>query len=90
MPPPKLPVGPGRRYCASATYHKEPITYNFPVGGDISVVQKTHEEDNIHGYARVDTTGEIRLRRLPKSSRIGGGKGYASVDINVSHPDIDI
>jgi hypothetical protein len=90
LPSPKLPGGSGRRHCASATYHKEPITYTFPVGVDMSVVQKTHEDDNIHGYARVDTTGEVRLRRLPRNSKYGEGKGYVSVDINVSHPDISI
>jgi hypothetical protein len=90
MPSPKLPGGPGRRYCASATYHKDPITFSFPVGGDLSVVQKTRENDDVHGYTRVDTAGEVRLRRFPKSSKSADGKGYATVVINVSHPDIDV
>lgn len=89
MPPPKL-GGPGRRYCSSATYHKDPILYTFPVGGDLSVVQRTREDDDARGYARVETAGEVRIRRLPKGSKYGDGQGHASVVINVSHPDIQV
>ena len=91
MPFPKLPGSPGRRYCPSATYHKDPITYYFPLGGDVSVVQKTREEhDGNRGYAQIETTGEIRFRRLPKGSKSVDGKGYTTAVINVSHPDIEV
>lgn len=91
MPSPKLPKSPGRRYCTSATYHKDPLTYYFPLGGDISIVQKNREEhDDPRGYAQIETAGEIRLRRLPKGSNSVDGKGYTTGVINVSDPGIEV
>lgn len=87
MPPPKLPGG-GRRYCASATYHKDPISYYFPLDGDVSIVQKTRDDDDARWHSQVETRGEIRLRRFPKNS--AEKKGYATAVINVSHPDINV
>lgn len=70
--------------------HKDPISYYFPLGGDVSVVQKTRDDDHSRGYVQVETTGEIRLRRLPKGSDNQAGKGYATAIINVSDPDINV
>jgi hypothetical protein len=91
MPSPKPPAGPSRSYCPSATYKKDPVAYEFPVGGDFSVVQTTHDNrDYNDGYQEVKTVGEIHLRRLQKGSKVGDGRGYVTVDISVSHPDIQV
>jgi hypothetical protein len=87
MPSPKLPGG-GRRYCASATHHKDPITYYFPIDGDVSVVQKTRDHDYSGRHTQVETRGEIRVRRFPKDS--AEKKGHATAVINVSHHEIEV
>jgi hypothetical protein len=91
MPSPTPPAGPSRSYCPSARYKKDPVAYEFPVGGDFSVVQTTHDgRDYNDGYQEVKTVGEIHLRRLQKGSKVGDGKGYITVDISVSHPEIQV
>lgn len=89
-PLPRVPGGPGRPYCSSATYSKDPIAYTFPLGGDLTVIQRTRDDNDLRGSRRVETMGEIRFRRLQKGSPHGDGKGYTTVEINVSHPDIEV
>src|SRR5258708_2754550 len=92
MPSPERPVGSDRPYCSSATYRKDPVTYEFPIGDSLSIIQTTHNDDyeNIRGYQEVKTVGEIRLRRLPTGSKYGKRKGNTTVEINVSHPNIEV
>lgn len=86
MPP---PVDAGHAYCPSATRRKEPVTYEFPVGADLTVLQTTHDNDDRWASANVKTSGEVHLRRIPKDSE-HGNRAYFTVDVHVSDADLQI
>lgn len=56
----------------------------------INVVQETYDVDGPkYSILSVQTSGEIRLRRLPKGSRYGEN-GLITVDANVSNPSFEV
>jgi hypothetical protein len=63
--------------------------YEFPIGGDLTVLQTTHDNDETRRSARIDTTGEIRLRRLNQSYE-HGNRPHFTVDMHVSDPSLEI
>ncbi|TVY49253.1 hypothetical protein LOCC1_G000798 [Lachnellula occidentalis] len=90
MPPSKdRPVDSGYSYCASATHGRGQVVYEFPVGTDLTVLQTTHDNDEPWGSDSVKTTGEIRLRKIPKDSE-HGNRAFFTVDIHVSDPELEI
>ena len=89
-PPSKdRPADAGYSYCPSATHRREQVVYEFPVGTDLTVLQTTHDNDEPWGSAVVETTGEVRLRRIPKDSE-HGNRAFFTVDVHVSDPDLEI
>jgi len=89
-PPSKdRPLDAGTPYCPSARYRNDPVTYEFPIGADISVLQTTHRDENSHRTVNVNTVGEIRLRRLPKDSK-HGNQAYFTVNVHVSDRGLEV
>jgi hypothetical protein len=76
-------------YCPAARYKKEEVTYEFPIGTDLSVLQTTYGDQTGSRSVHVDTVGEIRLRRIPKDSK-HGNQAYFTVDIHVSDPELEV
>ncbi|TVY24696.1 hypothetical protein LHYA1_G006655 [Lachnellula hyalina] len=90
MPPSRdRPVDSGYSYCPSATHKRDQVIYEFPVGADLTVLQTTHDNDGPWGSNSVKTTGEVRLRRIPKDSE-HGNRAFFTVDIHVSDPQLEI
>ncbi|KAF4625322.1 hypothetical protein G7Y89_g12844 [Cudoniella acicularis] len=86
-PSEERPIDASRSYCSSATIKNDQVVYEFPVGTDLTVLQTTHDNDKSNRVFRVDTKGEIRLRRLPKDSE-HGSRPHFTVDVYVSNPDL--
>jgi hypothetical protein len=68
------------------------VTYEVPLDGDLAVIQTIHVN---HGDAKdgnwmISTAGEIRLKRLPKDSKYGHGKGHLTVNVHVSDPSLQV
>ncbi|TVY86712.1 hypothetical protein LAWI1_G008545 [Lachnellula willkommii] len=90
MPPSKdRPVDSGYSYCLSATHKRDQVVYEFPVGRDLTVLQTTHDNNEPWGSDSVRTTGEVRLRRIPKDSE-HGNRAFFTVDVHVSDPELEI
>lgn len=88
MPPPfDRPVDVDGPYCPAATHKQKLVTYEFPVGTDLAVLQTTHGDtkDGVNVY----TNGEVRLRRLPKESQ-HGNSAYFTLDVHVSDPSLEV
>ncbi|KUJ14797.1 uncharacterized protein LY89DRAFT_720265 [Mollisia scopiformis] len=84
MPPP--PIDADGPYCSIAKYKNDAVTYEFPVGKDLTVLQTTHGDQGSKDRS-VSTAGEIRLRRLPKDS-MHGSRAYFTLDVHVSDPEL--
>jgi hypothetical protein len=82
------PIGSDGPYCSSAIYHDDMATYKFPLGADLTVMQKTYDNDGGRSV-NVGIAGEIRLRRLPKDSS-NGNQAYITVDVNVSDQNLRV
>ncbi len=52
-------------YCSSAVFHPDVTTYEFPVGGDLTIIQTTYDRDGGDSAVNVWITGEIRLYTTP-------------------------
>src|SRR5689334_21970765 len=63
------------------------VFYDFSTGADLTVIQTTHDNEESSRTTHVETSGEIRLRRLAKASP-HGSKPHFTVDVYVSHPDL--
>ncbi|KAH8661616.1 hypothetical protein BGZ60DRAFT_380915 [Tricladium varicosporioides] len=74
-------------YCPSATIRNDIVFYDFSTGADLTVIQTTHDNEQSSRTIHVETSGEIRLRRLAKDSP-HGSKPHFTVDVHVSHPDL--
>ncbi|KAE8448287.1 hypothetical protein EG329_009718 [Mollisiaceae sp. DMI_Dod_QoI] len=88
IPPFDRPIDAVKPYCTMAKYKDEMITYEFPVGNDLSVLQTTHG-DKAQDSMYVMTAGEIRLRRLPKDTK-HGSRAYFTLDVQVSDPALEV
>lgn len=84
-----LPDDPSTPYCASATIHASQDFFDFPLDTSLRVLQETHEGDRGSNSQTVRTSGEIRLRKLPKNSRYGS-RGLISIDVHVSNYGLQI
>jgi hypothetical protein len=90
MPPSNdKPTDAGHSYCPSATHRRDPVTYEFPIGTDLTVLQTTQDNDDRWNNVVVETTGEVRLRRIPKDSE-HGNRAFFTLDVHVSDPDLEI
>ncbi|EPE27847.1 hypothetical protein GLAREA_04638 [Glarea lozoyensis ATCC 20868] len=76
-------------YCSSATIRRDPVVYEFPVGGDLKVLQITHDNDRSRRLARVQTTGEIRMRALNQSFE-HGDRPHFTVNVHVSDSALQV
>ncbi|KAH9214952.1 hypothetical protein DL95DRAFT_364973 [Leptodontidium sp. 2 PMI_412] len=83
------PVDSSTPYCTAAKHKEEVVTYEFPVGSDLTVIQSQRGSDSSIDQARVSTVGEIRLRRIPKTSK-HGNRAYFTVDVQVSDPSLEV
>lgn len=81
------PIDPSTPYCTVATYKEDVVTYEFPVGSDLTVLQTTRRDGNSFDSTNVRTAGEIRLRRMPKDSK-HGNRAYFTVDVQLSDPGL--
>lgn len=90
LPPSRgTPAESSKPYCPSATYKYEEAVYGFPVGSDLTVIQTTHDGDEARSMSRVETKGEVHLRRLPVDSEHGSSPHF-TVDVRVSDPNIQV
>jgi hypothetical protein len=71
-----------------AKYKNEMVTYEFPIGKDLTVLQTTHGDPD-RSNSQVLTMGEMRLRRLPKDS-LHGNSAYFTLDVHVSDPSLEV
>lgn len=76
-------------YCSSAVFHPDVTTYEFPVGGDLTIVQTTYDGDGGYRAVNVGTAGEIRLRTIPKDSH-HGNQAYITVDVHISDQSLNV
>lgn len=83
------PIDSSTPYCAAARHKEDVVTYEFPVGSDLTVLQTTHESGGGLSQKYVSTVGEIRLRRLPKDSK-HGNRAYFTVDVQVSDESLHV
>ncbi|KAH7382903.1 hypothetical protein BKA64DRAFT_683500 [Cadophora sp. MPI-SDFR-AT-0126] len=83
------PIDSSTPYCAEAKYKEDVVTYEFPVGSDLTVLQTTRESSGSLFQTYVSTVGEIRLRRLPKDSK-HGNRAYFTVDVQVSDESLQV
>ncbi|KAL2072416.1 hypothetical protein VTL71DRAFT_11759 [Oculimacula yallundae] len=83
------PIDSSAPYCAAAVYKENVVTYEFPVGSDLTVIQSIRAGDGSTYQTSVSTAGEIRLRRLPKNSK-HGNRAYFTVDVQVSDQSLYI
>ncbi|KAK0113790.1 hypothetical protein ONS95_014040 [Cadophora gregata] len=82
------PIDSSTPYCTAAKYKEDVVTYEFPVGSDLTVLQTTESGGSLYERS-VSTVGEIRLRRLPKNS-IHGNRAYFTVDVQVSDESLQV
>ncbi|KAH7369761.1 hypothetical protein BKA65DRAFT_387535 [Rhexocercosporidium sp. MPI-PUGE-AT-0058] len=83
------PIDSSSPYCTAAKHKEDVVTYEFPVGSDLTVIQSTRSSDDSLSQTSVTTAGEIRLRRIPKSSK-HGSRAYFTVDVQVSDPSLEV
>ncbi|PVH87915.1 hypothetical protein DL98DRAFT_566312 [Cadophora sp. DSE1049] len=83
------PIDSSTPYCTAAKHKEDVVTYEFPVGSDITVLQTTRESGGSLFQTYVSTVGEIRLRRLPKDSK-HGNRAYFTVDVQVSDESLQV
>ncbi|CAL3971877.1 unnamed protein product [Diplocarpon coronariae] len=87
--PAKSPIDLVEPYCETAKTKEDEVIYEFPTGADFTVLQTTYGADDSRGLARVNTVGEVRIRRLPKDSE-QGDRAYLTVNAYVSDPSLEI
>jgi len=81
-----LPDDGNGPYCAVPTDHAGEIFYDFSLNGALTVLQTTYDpdpSDHSNTYP-VTTTGELRVRRLPKDSKYST-RGLAQMDVHESN-----
>lgn len=83
---PDRPIDADGPYCSIAKYKEETVTYEFPTGKDLTILQTVHGEAGARDRS-VSTVGEIRLRRLPKAS-MHGNRAFFTVDVHTSDPEL--
>lgn len=84
-----LPDGGSGPYCSSANIHSDETSFGFALDKGLSVLQVTHDGESGSNMQSVRTSGEIRLRNLPKNSRYGS-RGVISIDMHVSDGNLGI
>ncbi|KAH8590905.1 hypothetical protein B0O99DRAFT_744962 [Bisporella sp. PMI_857] len=84
-------VGGRGPYCSYASYDKplDIIEYDIGTGKDLYIIQTVHEGDldRPENEEHIQTSGAIRIQRLPKDSDLGA---HFSFDIRTSDPSLDI
>lgn len=89
MPPPfGRPIDSSTPYCDLASHKSEDMSYDFSLGESVHVVQSNHDERPWKGAVSVLTSGEIRVRRLPRET--GAGRARFTVKAFVSDPSIKL
>lgn len=84
--PPFVP-GEGNSYCSYATYRDEEATFSFPMDTKLVIKQSHYNENGDKGKKHVSTTGEIRMRPIPKDSSYPD-TGYFTVNMYTSDPNL--
>lgn len=84
-----LPDDSGSPYCASATIHAGEDFFDFALNEGLRVLQDSHEGSRGSYTQDVRTSGEIRLRKLPKNSRYGS-RGVISIDTHISDDGLQV
>ena len=83
-----LPDGSTSPYCASATIHASETLFDFALDNKLGVIQDTYEVDNESNTHSVRTSGEIRVKRVPKSSTKYRSRGVVAIDTHVSNENL--
>ncbi|CAG8976925.1 hypothetical protein HYALB_00008836 [Hymenoscyphus albidus] len=89
LPVTERPIDVSEPYCPSATIRVDPVTYEFPLDTDLTVTQTIHDTDALRRMSTVQTSGEIRLRKLDPNSQ-HGNRPHFTVDVHVSDPGLDV
>jgi len=82
------PSDTNRPYC-STVFESKKSEYDIFNKAPLTIRQKVHEARAGSNARSVTTNGAINLRRIPKDAK-DNSKGYFTVDIKASEPNLDV